>query len=319
MPGGPHEGRPAAARLTPPDLRLSAADFRALYQRVRALAPWAADDRRGALNYLTPQRIAAAASSVRDGRTVSLAAPVEGEAAADNPEPWVDDLTHPAARPGSRRGLDFAMDTLFLHVHGNADSHLDALCHVSYDGVLYNGVAPDPGNLSVDLAGQGIAGRGVLLDIPRLRGVEWLEPGDHVTVEDVTRAEEAQHISVGPGDLLFIRVGHRRRRNQLGPWDAAASRAGLHPSVLELLGERQIAILGSDSNNDTAPSAAEGVDFPVHVLALPALGLMLLDYLQFEDLVSVCESAGRWSFLCVIAPLRLPDGTGSPVNPIAIF
>ena len=81
MPGGPPEGRPAAARLTPPDLRLSSADFRALYQRVRALAPWGADDRRGALNYLTPQRIAAAASSVRDGRTVSLAAPVEGEAA----------------------------------------------------------------------------------------------------------------------------------------------------------------------------------------------------------------------------------------------
>ena len=77
--------------------------------------------------------------------------------------------------------------------------------------------------------------------------------------------------------------------------------------------------LGSDGNNDTAPSAAEGVDFPVHVLAINAMGLHLLDWLQFDDLVAVCEEVNRWSFLCVIAPLRLRAGTGSPVNPIAIF
>jgi kynurenine formamidase len=105
----------------------------------------------------------------------------------------------------------------------------------------------------------------------------------------------------------------------LGPWDAAAARAGLHPTAMELLAQRRIAVLGSDGNNDTAPSAADGVDFPVHVLALRALGMPLLDYLQFEDLAPVCAAADRWSFLCVIAPLRLPMGTGSPVNPIAIF
>ncbi len=301
------------------DLTMSAADFQALYDRVRMLARFGPDDRRGALNYLTPARLVAAATEVRTGQTVSLAAPVEHRAAADNPEPWVDNLTHPAAGPGSGSGLDFAMDTLFLHVHGNADSHLDALCHVTYDGLLYNRVAPEPGELTVDQASQGIAGRGVLLDIPRLRGVEWLEPGEHVTADDLIAAQQAQDVRVGAGDLLFIRVGHRRRREVLGPWDAASSRAGLHPSALELLGERQISILGSDSNNDTAPSAAEGVDFPVHVLALPGLGLMLLDYLQFEDAAQVCATEGRWTFLCVIAPLRLPVATGSPVNPIAIF
>jgi kynurenine formamidase len=88
---------------------------------------------------------------------------------------------------------------------------------------------------------------------------------------------------------------------------------------MPLLAERQIAVLGSDSNNDTAPSVADGVEFPVHVLAINALGLLLLDYLQFDELVPLCEEAGRWSFLCVIAPLRLPTGTGSPVNPIAIL
>ena len=159
----------------------------------------------------------------------------------------------------------------------------------------------------------------MLLDIPRLRGVPWLEPGDHVTPDDITAAELDQGVRIGQGDILLVRVGHRLRRRERGPWDAAATRAGLHPSVLPLLAERQIAVLGSDSNNDTAPSVADGVGFPVHVLAINALGLMLLDYLSFGELVPLCEQAGRWSFLCVIAPLRLPTGTGSPVNPIALM
>jgi kynurenine formamidase len=88
---------------------------------------------------------------------------------------------------------------------------------------------------------------------------------------------------------------------------------------MEFLAERQVAVLGSDSNSDTAPSVVEGVAFPVHVLGITAMGMYLLDYLQFDDLISRCEAASRWSFLCVIAPLRLPGGTGSPVNPIAIL
>jgi kynurenine formamidase len=158
----------------------------------------------------------------------------------------------------------------------------------------------------------------VLLDIPRLRGVPWLEPGDHVTAAELAAAEQAQQVRVGPGDLLFVRVGHRRRRDELGPWEVARSRAGLHPDTAGFLADRQVAALGCDSNSDTAPSVVDGVAFPVHVLTINALGLCLLDYLQFDDLVPVCEAVGRWSFLCVIAPLRLPGGTGSPVNPISI-
>jgi kynurenine formamidase len=105
----------------------------------------------------------------------------------------------------------------------------------------------------------------------------------------------------------------------LGPWDAAEARVGLHPAALELLAERRIAVLGSDGNNDTAPSAVEGVDFPVHVLAINAMGMYLLDYLDLDALAERCEAKHRASFLCVVAPLRLREGTGSPVNPIAIF
>jgi kynurenine formamidase len=194
-----------------------------------------------------------------------------------------------------------------------------------YQARLYNDVpastvtANGAAELSIAVASDGIVGRGVLLDIPRLRGVRWLEPGDHVTADDLTRAEEAQQVRVGQGDLLLVRVGHRRRQTELGAWDSAASRAGLHPTTVEFVAERRVAVLGSDSNNDTSPSAAEGVDFPVHVLAINAMGLHLLDWLQLDGLVPLCEEAGRWSFCCVIAPLRLVRGTGSPVNPIAIL
>jgi kynurenine formamidase len=221
-------------------------------------------------------------------------------------------------------GLAFAADRISMNVHGNADSHIDALCHVSFDGALYNGVSADvvtgkgATELSITTAANGIVGRGVLLDVPRSRGVAWLEPGDHVTTDDLLAAERDENVQVGQGDIVLIRVGHRQRRRERGAWDAAATRAGLHPEVLPLLAERRAAVLGSDSNNDTAPSVADGVDFPVHVLAINALGLLLMDYLQFEDLVPLCEEAGRWSFLCVIAPLRMPMLTGSPVNPIAV-
>ena len=140
-----------------------------------------------------------------------------------------------------------------------------------------------------------------------------------MTAADLAAAQKAQQVDVGPGDLLFVRVGHRRRREELGPWDVAGSRAGLHPAAMEYLAEHSVAALGSDGNSDTAPSVVDGVAFPVHVLAINAMGLHLLDYLQFDDVLPVCKAAGRWSFLCVIAPLRLPGGTGSPINPIAVL
>lgn len=300
---------------------VSAQEFSALYRSLRGETTWGPTDRRGALNYLTPAHVLAAAGEVRSGRTVSLAAPIETQPSPDNPEPSRHEMTAPAGASPAAKGLDFALDRIAMNVHGNADSHIDALSHVIYDSVLYNGVPAAAGerSLSIDMARDGIVGRGVLLDIPRARGVRWLEPGDYVTAEDLAEAERSQHIEIAEGDLLFVRVGHRARRREQGPWDAARHRAGLHPRALEFVAERRVAVLGSDGNNDTAPSSTEGVDFPVHVLAVNAMGMHLLDYLQFGELHRICAREDRWSFMCVIAPLRLPTATGSPINPIAIL
>ena len=296
---------------------MTEAEFRALRKRLRTQLPWGADDRRGALNNLTAADRVAAAHEVSLGRSISLEAPVEDHKAADDPTPAEHTML---SNPGDEPGLAFAMDRFAMNIHGNADSHLDALEHVSFDGARYNGLTIDRADqLSVNEEANGIVGRGVLIDVPRVRSVPWLEPGDFVTVDDLLAAEREQGVTIGRGDLLMVRVGHRQRREQLGPWEVAETRAGLHPVVMPLLAERQVAVMGSDSNNDTAPSLVDGVDFPVHVLAIETLGLMLMDYLDLGPLSEACAEAGRWSFLCVIAPLRLPVATGSPVNPIAVL
>ena len=303
---------------------MSSAGFQALYQQLQDQVRWGPGDRRGTLNHITPARVAAAAGEVQAGQTVTMAAPM-ATSAPDNPEPGARHMMSMPDGPPQEAGLAFAADQLEMNIHGDVDSHIDALCHVGYDGELYNDIpsgtvtVQGASELSIEEAKDGIVGRGVLLDIPRLRGVRWLEPGDQVTAAELAAAETLQQVRVGPGDLLFVRLGHRLRRDELGPWDVPRSRAGLDPRAMEFMAQRQVAALGCDSNSDVAPSTVADVAFPVHVLAINAMGLYLLDYLQFEDLVPLCEAAGRWSFLCVVAPLRLPGGTGSLVNPVAIL
>ena len=212
------------------EAELSAAEFRALYDRVKHMSRRGPADRRGALNNITPAQVTAAAGDVRRGRAVSLAVPVASEAAPDNPDPAVHQMTHPGISSVPASGLSFAMDRVAMNIHGNADSHIDAPCHVIFDGTLYNDAgghavtAAGASELSIEVAGDGIVGRGLLLDIPRVRRVPWLEPGDHVTADDLIAAEEAQEVRIEQGDLLFVRVGHRSRRRMLGPWDSATAR-----------------------------------------------------------------------------------------------
>ncbi len=305
-------------------LEVSAAEFRELFERVSNWGRWGDDDERGALNYLTPERVAAAAELVQSGGTVSLSRPLNTEPEPDNPEPADHHMTMLGAQD-HRDGVAFAKDYIGVDYHNDTHSHLDAFCHVSYDGSLYNGRPADSVSAdgaaveTVEVLKDGLVGRGVLLDVPRTRGVRWLEPGDSVLPGDLEAAERRADVTAREGDVLLVRTGHATRLDELGPWDVASSKAGLHPSCAEFLSERRIAALGSDGNNDTAPSVTEGVGFPIHVLALTAMGVHLLDYLHLDELAGACEEADRWDFLFVGAPLRVRGGTGSPLNPIAVL
>ena len=302
-----------------PGVDVTAQEFRELFDAVSNWGRWDEGGERGALNHLTPARVAAAARLVRSGTTITLSQPLETEARIDVPEPADHHMTMLPGDDG------FAKDYIGLDYHNDGQSHIDAFCHVAFEGLLFGGspassvTAQGARADTIDVLKDGLVGRGVLIDVPRTRGVPWVEPGEHIFREDLEAAERAQGVRVEAGDILLVRTGHTRRLAELGPWNTPEAKAGLHPRAASFLADRCVAALGSDGNSDTAPSTTEGVGFPIHVLALNALGVHLLDYLQFEDVAPRCEAAGRWEFLFVAAPLRITGGTGSPLNPIAIF
>jgi kynurenine formamidase len=306
-----------------PSVDMTEGEFRDLFKAVSTWGRWDGD--RGALNHMTPARTAAAARLVRSGATVTLSQPLKTVARIDVPAPAEHHMTMLTDVDIGSGSVRFAKDYVGVDYHNDGHTHIDAFGHVAYDGRLYDGKSEKSvtwegaGAGSIEVLKDGLVGRGVLLDVPRVRGVSWIEPGDHVFREDLEAAERAQGVRVGTGDILLVRTGHTRCQAERQPWDTGKAKAGLHPTVATFLAERCVAVLGSDGNNDTAPSTTEGIGFPIHVLAINAMGIHLLDYLQFEDLVRQCEEAGRWEFLFAAAPLRIPRGTGSPLNPTAIF
>jgi kynurenine formamidase len=308
-----------------PDAHVSADEFTALFDSLSNWGRWGGDDERGTLNLLSADRVASAVRLVLEGRTVTLSLPLNTQAAPHNPVPADHHMTLVGEREQPAGPVHFIKDYVGADYHTDGHTHIDALCHVAYKGSLYNGkpedTVTDQGAAvnTIDVLRDGLVGRAVLLDIPRLRGVSWLEPGEHVFAQDLEAAERAQGVEVREGDILLVRTGHPLRLACLGSWNTPAAKAGLHPTAMRFVSERGVAVLGSDGNNDTAPSSTDGVDFPIHVLAITAMGVHLLDYLQFEDLREVCELVGRWEFLFAAAPLRIENGTGSPLNPVAVF
>jgi kynurenine formamidase len=303
------------------------AQFDEVFAQCDTRGCWGADDERGALNYVTPTVVAAASSLVRSGRTVSCAWDLDTVLGPDNAHPVEHRMTFGFDTTfGDSGELRIAGDAFSMDLHGDAHSHLDALCHVGFRGRVYNGVALDDavgpkGALTQDVrvARDGIVTRGVLLDLPRWRGVEWIEPGEAVFPDEIRAAERAAGVDLRRGDLLFLRTGHARRRVTLGPWEAADFKAGLHVTVLPLLHEREIVGVGYDGDGEVMPPICEDITYPIHAISLPALGWWTMDSLNLDALSVACVEEGRSDFMVVVAPLRLPRGTGSPVNPIAIF
>lgn len=307
---------------------LSAREFDELFAKVCNWGRWGLDDERGTLNYITPEHVRVAAALVRLGRAVSLSLPINTVAGPDDPHPALHYMVRTFDIPSPRGRTQSATDFLGSEVHGNCKTHLDALCHQAYKGKLYNGRPADSvtsrGSTILDITAyaQGIVGRGVLLDIPRLRGVKWLEPGEAVTREELEASEKAQGVSLQEGDIFLFRTGHHRRRLELGSWDSGyegEGRAGLHATAMLLLHERKVAAFLPDGDGEAVPGHVEGVGSPIHALQIVAMGMACADNLQFEDLVGECAQKGRWEFMVVAAPLRLPGGTGSLFNPLAIL
>ncbi len=282
---------------------------------------WGDDDQLGTMNLITPETRLAAAKLVTAGVSVSLARDAEKESAVDNPRPF----GHRMLNVGLNNPGQFVSDNFEVSYHGYAHTHMDSLCHMAFEGRMYNGflqadvVAEGAPVLAVTNYKQGIFATAVLMDIPRLKGVDWLEPGTPIYPSDLDAWEEQSGAEVGRGDIVLIRTGRWARRDQHGPWDVSQKSAGLHASAAQWLKDRDAAILGSDAASDVAPSLVDGVAQPVHQLVIIALGMPIFDNLDLEAVAEEAARQERWKFLVTAAPMPVGGGTGSPFNPIATF
>lgn len=279
---------------------------------------WGADDQLGTLNFLTAETRVAAASLIRSGRVV----PLGREFGVGTPElrnfsytmrKYDDPLPEEAG----------CFDILAMNCHGFAVTHVDALCHMfTPQGAqgMYNGYpisnVTDTGasTLGIENVGAtGIVGRGVLLDVAEVRGGP-LPLGTAITPADLEAAEQAHNVTVGEGDILFV-------RNGAGARNTYRHASGLHAACLPWLRDRRVAVLSSDSDSDVHPpiSGFSKWTEPIHMVAIPYLGLTLLDQAELDGLAQACAQEGRWSFFVSAAPWRFRGATGSAINPLAIF
>ena len=242
----------------------NAAEFDALFQQVKNWGRWGADDQLGSANLVTAAKRKQAAALVKTGDTVSLAHNPLTEAAPDNARPFEHTML-----PGNN------MDRYAVSYHGYAHSHIDALCHILYKEQTYNGYAradvnTDKGcaKLGIQNLKNGIVTRGILVDIPRLRNLPYLEPGTPIYVEDLEAWEKKAGVKIASGDALLVRTGRWARREKLGPWNVGQSAAGLHASVAPWIKARGVALLGGDVASDVVPSMVEGIALPIHTLMI---------------------------------------------------
>ncbi len=269
---------------------------------------WGADDELGALNLITPAKRLEAASLVTRGTVVSMAREMTIER--------LDDPDHASAnRPpvlvGSSRSVfdintegGYFWERYEIEYHGSAVSHLDALCHVAYNGKVYNGLdfedvaSKEDGCTRMGVANlrEGLITRGVLIDMP----------GRAVRREDIEAWEAETGITISSGDALFLRTGR-----DIG------ERGGYHPSLIPFFKERDIALLGADVPQEGGQ--VDGVTVPVHFFALVALGVHLFDNLGLEDLAETANDLNQWEFMFMASPHVVPNGAGSAINPLAVF
>ena len=276
---------------------------------------WGAGDEVGAINLITPEKRVQAASLVRSGRSISLSRDVPTVPGRNNPMPATHWL----------RVMDTAVvDHIGISYHGYVTTHVDALCHVWDESGMWNGRDP-----KVEVTSQGarfggiqhwrdgITTRGVLLDVPKFRG----EPS--VTIEKPVHGSEleaiakAQGVEVEPGDALVVYSGREAWQAANPTWSGYRPPSpGLHASCLPFVRDHDVAVRVWDLM-DAAPNEY-GMTWTMHG-AIFAYGVALVDNALLQPLAETCAEEGRYEFMLTFAPLPVIGGTGSPINPIALF
>ena len=310
----------AHAQQSPSRPLVTQAEYKRWQKELSNWGRWGKDDEMGTLNLVTPAKRKQAIALVKEGVSISLAANADTVKGIDNPCPveWAM-LTATAST---------ALDRVaYPCIHGAGTTHLDSFAHIFFDGKMWNGVdvagvvtkEGGAAKASILTMKNGIVTRGVLYDIPRLKGVPYLEPGTHIYPEDLEAWEKKAGVQVGPGDALLLRWGRWARRAKLGPWAIDEGSAGLDNSVIPWLKKRDIALLGWETPGYAPQPPGDLPRIALHNFVLTILGVHIIDRADFDALGEAAAARNRWEFLLTVAPLPIPKGTGSPVNPIAMF
>jgi hypothetical protein len=311
-------------------------DIRRYEKELSNWGRWGANDTRGALNLITPSKTAAAARLVTEGVSVNLQHFVEFAPSVDNWRFWPAEKWLTSANPETgEQGYGPALDAVRFSTHEGTLSHLDAICHYDRRSPMAD---IDPGyrvtynnhrNRRDELSCQGESGilgmgpgyvtRGVLVDIPLLRNVKWLEPTTPIFVDELEQWERFAGVKVEPGDVLMVRTGRWAKRAAEGPWQYDQGGAGLHASVLPWLHARGVSLLVGDAVSDVQPSGVEGSGRPVHTISMVAMGLPLVDNGYLEDVAREASRLKRWQMTVSWQINQSKGGTAIPFNGIATF
>ena len=295
----------------------SQADVESYFKRLNNWGRWGNDDQLGTVNLITDARRAAARSLVTKNRTVSLARDIV-------PQPYLQFGYH-VTYPSKRERADVVLDRFDLVYHGYWVTHVDALCHVGWDGELYNG-RPFATSLTttgatwcpIDPLLDGIMTRGVLLDVAAGRKEGYVTVDHPVTPRELDETMARFGVRIEPGDMVVVRSGDEAFRRAHPEWVPRVSpHPGLHVSCLEWFREKDIAAIAWDMM-DERPIGYAGFGMGAH-LAIPFLGLALVDNTNPERLAKACAEEGRYEFLFTATPIRLVGATGAPAHPLAIF
>jgi len=306
---------------------MSTVDFRVIGERVRNWGRWGPDDEVGTLNLLTADRVAAAARLVSSGRRFDLGIPLDDKGPQTgrrrtNPLRFMRAL---GPEQVGEHAFRYADDYVFMPLQ--AGSQWDALAHVYYDDLHYNGYPAaetlsvrGAARLSIDRIQGGIVGRGVLLDVARYLGVGWLDAGQPIGPDLLDAVADAQGVAVGEGDILAVRTGWRRKFvTESDPDSFMAGEPGLTVDCAVWLADRDVAAVCSDNWAVEVHPAGGGELLPFHLVAIRDMGLTLGEMFDLEALSAACADEGRYEFFFSGAPLRFTHAVGSPVNPIALL
>jgi kynurenine formamidase len=312
---------------------ISMGDVLALARKYRTWGRWGFDDEVGALNYVTPDAIAAGARCVIRGHVFSLALPFDSQ----GPQTGAFGRTNPIhlmlqdggdiamGAQDHLKQLRYTDDAVYMPLQ--CGTQWDAFAHVFHDGHSYNGCGPEVVSSagavrnSITPLKDRMVGRGVLLDIARWKGKRWLAGGEAIQADDLSACAKTEGVEVRQGDFVLVRTGRLAAVRKSGTWDAYASgpTPGLAVSSADFLCPRRVAAVATDTFCvEVMPNETPDVFQPLHIVLLVNAGIVLGEMFDLEELAADCAEDGIYEFLFAAPPLPITGAVGSPINPQAV-